>query len=132
MASTSKNKRLAQTLLEYSLNEDGLIDENKVVESINGLKELGLSSTKDILRHFLTEVKNHHRLYQAQIEIGCENYQEIEKTLRTKIGSLAGRKIELSIKSNDQLLAGYRIRIGDDVYEDSVASRLENLKKSFL
>ena len=41
-------------------------------------------------------------------------------------------EIELSIKSNDQLLAGYRIRIGDDVYEDSVASRLENLKKSFL
>ena len=118
MASTSKNKRLAQTLLEFSLNEDGLIDENKVIESING--------------HFLTEVKNHLRLFQAQIEIGCENYQEIEKALRTKIGFLAGRKIELSIKNNDQLLAGYRIRIGDDVYEDSVASRLENLKKSFL
>ena len=132
MFSTSKNKRLAQALLKNTLNEDGLIDENKVVESINGLKELGLSSTKDILCHFLTEVKNHLSLHQAQIEIGCENYQVIENTLRTKIGSLAGHKLELSIKSNNQLLAGYRIRIGDDVYEDSVASRLKNLKKSFL
>lgn len=132
MASTSKNKRLAKTLLRYSLNEDGLIEEGKAVESIDGLKELGLSSTKDILRHFLTEVKNHLRLYEAKIEIGCENYHEVEQTLRDKIGSLSGRKIELSITSNEALLAGYRIRIGDDVYEDSVASRLENLRKSFL
>ena len=42
MASTSK-KELA--LLRYSLNEDGLIEEGKAVESIDGLKELGLSST---------------------------------------------------------------------------------------
>ena len=52
MASTSKNKRLAKTLLRYSLNEDGLIEEGKAVESIDGLKELGLSSTKDILPFF--------------------------------------------------------------------------------
>ena len=57
---------------------------------------------------------------------------EVKQKIRRKFDAIAGRKIDLSIQTNPELLAGYRIRIGDDVYEDSISRSLENLKKSLL
>ena len=35
-----------------------------------------------------------------------------------------GRKIATVTKPNDRLIAGFRVRVGDDVYESSVAGQL--------
>ena len=47
-----------------------------------------------------------------------------------KLSQTLGNKIELVIKENKSLIAGFRLKIGDDVYEDSIASRISRLKKS--
>ena len=132
MASISKSRSLGKVLLRQSLDEDGLINKTKAVESIKELHDLNLSYIKEILRHFLAEVRNHLRLHQAQVEIGCLENVEVKQKIRRKFDAIAGRKIDLSIQTNPELLAGYRIRIGDDVYEDSISRSLENLKKSLL
>ncbi len=40
------------------------------------------------------------------------------------------RKVTATTKRNDALLAGLRIRVGDDVYESSVAGQLAALGAS--
>jgi len=49
-----------------------------------------------------------------------------------KINSLSSsHSIELQVSQNDNLIAGYRIRVVDDVFEDSIQSRLSKLSQSF-
>lgn len=40
------------------------------------------------------------------------------------------RRITGSARRNDSLIAGVRVRVGDDVYESSVAGQLEQLARS--
>ena len=37
---------------------------------------------------------------------------------------------ELVTSTNQSLIAGFKLRLGDDVYEDSISSRLNRLKNS--
>lgn len=41
-----------------------------------------------------------------------------------------GRRITGSARRNDSLIAGVRVRVGDDVYESSVAGQLEQLARA--
>ena len=41
-----------------------------------------------------------------------------------------GRKVTATAKSNPALLAGLRVRIGDDIYESSLAAQLEALAEA--
>ena len=41
-----------------------------------------------------------------------------------------GRRITSSARRNDALIAGVRVRVGDDVYESSVAGQLEQLARA--
>ena len=41
-----------------------------------------------------------------------------------------GRRITGSARRNDALIAGVRVRVGDDVYESSVAGQLEQLARA--
>jgi F0F1-type ATP synthase delta subunit len=41
-----------------------------------------------------------------------------------------GNKVDLVLEKNEPLIAGFKLRIGDDVYEDSLSSRISRLKKS--
>jgi F-type H+-transporting ATPase subunit delta len=41
-----------------------------------------------------------------------------------------GRKVTSVAKRNDALLAGLRVRVGDDVYESSVAGQLATLRSA--
>jgi len=41
-----------------------------------------------------------------------------------------GRHISGAARRNDSLLAGVRVRVGDDVYESSVAGQLEQLARA--
>jgi len=56
----------------------------------------------------------------------------LESTIKDKLNSLpSSRSVELQVSKNDNLIAGYRIRLVDDVFEDSIQSRLSKLSQSF-
>lgn len=75
-----------------------------------------------------------HRLVAAEVARGqavVEHAGPINPaTLTTVAATLStkyGRKITPSAKRNDALLAGLRVRVGDDVYESSIAGQLDTL-----
>ena len=47
--------------------------------------------------------------------------------IAAKLGARYGRRITPVAKRNDELFAGVRVRVGDDVYESSVAGQLAAL-----
>jgi F-type H+-transporting ATPase subunit delta len=82
-------------------------------------------------------LKAYHRLVAAEVArgraivehagpLGESLLQEIARSMSQKYG----RPIASEARRNDRLLAGLRVRVGDDLYEQSVASQLAALSAS--
>jgi F-type H+-transporting ATPase subunit delta len=79
----------------------------------------------------------YHRLVAAEVARGqaiVEHAGPIAPATLTSIADHLGRQYRRKIaplaKRNDALLAGVRVRVGDDVYESSVAGQLAALAAS--
>ncbi len=79
----------------------------------------------------------YHRLVAAEVARGqavVEHAGPVSPATLTSIASNLstryGRKISPVAKRNDALLAGIRVRVGDDLYESSVAGHLATLAAS--
>lgn len=67
---------------------------------------------------------------QAVIEHAGPINPTAVNTIAAKLAAQYSRKIVPVAKRNDALLAGIRVRVGDDVYESSVAGQLAALATS--
>lgn len=79
-------------------------------------------------------LKAYHRLVAAQVareQALVEHAGPMHDSVLTEIAASMtrkyGRRISSVARRNDSLLAGLRIRVGDDVYESSVAGQLAAL-----
>jgi F-type H+-transporting ATPase subunit delta len=82
-------------------------------------------------------LKAYHRLIAAEVARGqavIEHAGPIESGALTAIAAAMARKYGRPVSAverrNDALLAGVRVRIGDDLYESSVAGQLATLAEN--
>ena len=87
--------------------------------------------------HSLALLKVYQRLVAAEIARGqavVEHAGFINQALLAGIASAMTvkyqRKVTSVARRNDALLAGLRVRVGDDVYESSVAGQLAQLARA--
>jgi F-type H+-transporting ATPase subunit delta len=85
----------------------------------------------------LAILKAYSRLVSAEVARGravVEHAGPVEDTVLARIASSMtakyGRPVTSLGRRNDTLLAGLRVRVGDDVYESSVAGQLATLASS--
>ena len=123
-------KTLVHKLVQQSLNESGIVDESLVKNVLSGLRECKLSRHKDILQAYLVEIRKTLRLQIVEVEIGCQANDSLTSKLKSKIDANSTKSVDLRVSRNDHLIAGYRLRIEDDVFEDSIHSRLTKLTQS--
>lgn len=127
---SSRYKDLVRKLVQQSLNDSGIVDESLVKNVLSGLKECKLSRHKDILQAYLIEIRKTLRLQIVEVEIGCQANDSLTSKLKSKIDANSTKSVDLRVSRNDHLIAGYRLRIEDDVFEDSIKSRLTKLTQS--
>ena len=126
----SRYKDLVRKLVQQSLNDSGIVDESLVKNVLSGLRECKLSRHKDILQAYLVEIRKTLRLQIVEVEIGCQAKDSLTSKLKSKIDANSTKSVDLRVSRNDHLIAGYRLRIEDDVFEDSIHSRLTKLTQS--
>jgi F-type H+-transporting ATPase subunit delta len=87
--------------------------------------------------HIASLLKAYHRLVAAEIsrrQAVVEHAGPIDQTALDSIASAMTRRyghtVKASAKPNSSLLAGIRVRVGDDTYESSVAGQLSALAAS--
>jgi F-type H+-transporting ATPase subunit delta len=87
--------------------------------------------------HAVAVLKAYQRLIAAEVARGeavVEHAGPLGATVLPAIAAALtkkyGRRVTSSAKRNDALLAGLRVRVGDDVYESSVAGQLATLAAS--
>ncbi len=127
--STNLNN-LVRQLVKRSTSEEGIIEQSLVEDVLAGLREIKPSRYLEILKHYLIEIRKSLRVQVVEVELGCQPNELLVSKLRSKIESIGSGSLDLNVTRNDNLVAGYRIRIVDDVFEDSIQSRLAKLSHS--
>ena len=131
MSSSYKVLKVAQLLLNQSIGENGRIDSEKVSAILNELRENPPSNHVEILRRFGFLVRRHMSSYQVNLEFKGGDGSEITNSLCKK-NLIDENANDVQAVDCPSLIAGFRVKIGDDVYEDSIANRLNNVRKALL
>jgi F-type H+-transporting ATPase subunit delta len=121
-------RRLSRELLRGSLT-NGELDREKIAS----LTELIITKKP---RHYLAILENYKRLLRlelqkrhARIESASELTPEVGLQIGQNLERKYGRDLTTEFVVNPQLLGGLRIRIGSDVWDGTVRSRLERLEQ---
>jgi F-type H+-transporting ATPase subunit delta len=126
MANSKSVQQLARQLFRLSFAEGRLSPER--VAGVLGYVEKAKPAQP------LAVLKAYQRLVAAEVaksQAVIEHAGTISESLVQSIGSAMtkryGRAVVASAKPNPALIAGLRVRVGDDVYESSVAGQLTAL-----
>ena len=131
MSSSNKVFKVAQLLLNQSIGENGRIDSEKVSAILNELRENPPYKHIEILKRFGFLVRHHMSSYQVRLEFKGGDGSEITSSLCKK-NLINENATDVQAVDCPSLIAGFRVKIGDDVYEDSIANRLNNVRKALL
>ena len=71
------------------------------------------------------EVARHHAVVESATELSPEKRSEISSNLASKFG-----KITTEFRHSPALIGGLRVKLGSNVWDGSIQSRLETLKQS--
>ena len=130
MATNSKNKKVANKLLSLSLDEEGRVSKEKVMSVLASLRENPPSNHREILQHYPSVTRRYLPCFQCGLEVPPGVDDQVNQTLSEKVNAPHGSNFSIESSQNPNLIAGYKLRVGDDVYEDSIGQRLINLRKS--
>jgi F-type H+-transporting ATPase subunit delta len=127
MASGKKQiQQLAKQFFKLSV-VDGQLSSERVAGVLEYIEKHKPSHTLAVLRAYQRLVAAEVARNQAVVEhagpVSTATLAAIESAMAAKYG----RKIATVTRPNDKLLAGVRVRVGDDVYESSVAGQLAAL-----
>ena len=126
MKRDTKITQFAKKLVELS-KEDGVVTKVKVNEVLNALKQVQYRHHLAILKIFLNYIRREIALQTAIVSTPTALGEQSLKALEAYFTKLRGRPISAVTQPDTSLIAGVRVRVGDDVYDASVAGRLQRL-----
>ncbi|MGF1484246.1 MAG: F0F1 ATP synthase subunit delta [Opitutales bacterium] len=126
---TNKERlQIAKKLVALSKGEDGRLSEERIGLVLQALRGNPPSGLRALLKQYLRLAERERGLYTARIETAGTLATAMQDDLRAFLESHYARSVDLEVRENTALIAGVRVRIGDDVWERSVAASLERLR----
>ena len=122
--------RLAKKLTEFAKDERGMVTSERVTEVLEGLRKAKHRHHLLLLRTFQKLIRRAVSEQTAQVQTATQLSDEAVSGLEQKFSNLYGRPIIAEVSINPTLIGGVRVRVGDDVYDETVAGRLERLSAS--
>ena len=130
MKITKQSRRDAKEVFRSTF-VDGVMDEAKVRAAVQKIMQLKPRGYIAILEHFKRLVKLEQDRRAAKIESAVPLTTEQQSGVSSKLERIYGRGLNLTFEVNPKLVGGLRVRVGSDVYDGSVATRLKQLEESF-
>ncbi len=116
----------AKQLLQLSL-ENGVVSAERVAGVLEYLEKSPPASPQTVLAAYRTLVAAELAKGEARVEHAGPVSPEALASIAASLGKRYGRPVTAVSTPNPKLLAGLRVRIGDDVYESSVVGQLAAL-----
>jgi len=117
-------------LLDLSF-KDGRMLETQVLRSIKTLKSLPRSQAIQSLSEYLKGLKAKEREHTMFIETTVPLSPAQVKKMRNIVEKK--KKItKVLVSTNPEILGGFRLRIGDEIWDESVAGKIKQVKEAIL
>lgn len=131
MITTAKQARREAKRLFGVCMVNGKLDQHRVRQGVQAAIQSRRRGYMAVLRHFQRLLKFESDRHTAGVESAIAVPAELQSKVRSRIEQLYGSGITTHFALNPDLIAGMRIKIGNDVYDGSVQSALRVLAKSF-
>ena len=129
MKRDQKITKLAKKLVELS-KDNGVVTESKVGEVLAGFQQVQHRHHLAVLKTFLNYLRREVALQTAVVSTPTGLSDDALRAIEVQFSKLYNRPVSAVTQQNTSLIAGVRVRLGDDVYDASVAGRLQRLAES--
>ena len=130
MKITKQSRRDAKQLFRSTL-VNGQMDETRVRSVVQKVLEQKPRGYMAILGHFTRLVKLEQDRRAAKVESAVALTPEQQSGVSANLQKMYGNGLNLSFHVNPALVGGLRVKVGSDVFDGSVAARLQELEESF-
>ena len=130
MKGTKQSRRLAKQLFK-SCQVEGLLNADRVRKAVGLLIEQKPRGYFGILQNLQRLVKLDEASRSARVESAVALGQAQQQDVRNSLKRLKGGDVTVAFATNPSLIGGMRVKIGDDVYDGSVRTRLTALSDNF-
>jgi F-type H+-transporting ATPase subunit delta len=130
MKGTKQSRRLAKQLFK-SCQVDGRLNADRVRKAVGLLIERKPRGYFGILQNLQRLVKLDEASRSARVESAVPLGQAQQEDVRNSLNRLKGGDVTVEFATNPGLIGGMRVKIGDDVYDGSVKTRLTALSDNF-
>ncbi len=128
MAFDARTRAKARSLVQLSLDGGGAVSLEKALAVVQALGEQRPRGLRMLLKAYMAGLERRLAQSEARIEYAGALDKEALKTLVAALEKRHGRALTPVTRENKALIAGIRARVGDDVYDNSVAARLSALR----
>ncbi|MFT4901618.1 MAG: F-type H+-transporting ATPase subunit delta [Lentimonas sp.] len=125
----TKTTQLAKKLVQLSKQGD-VVTDAKVGEVLAALKQVQHSHPLELLKTYLSYIRREVALQSAVVSTPGTLSADALQALEAKFSKIYGRTIRASVQTDTSLIAGVRVRVGDDVYDASLSGRLQRLAEN--
>ncbi len=130
MAAHAKQaQQLARQLFRLSL-ADGAVSPAKVTGVLEYVEKHRPANPIMVLKAYERLIATELGRSQALVEHAGAVSEDVLHSIAAVLGKRYGRTLTATTRANPALIAGLRVRVGDDVYESSVAGQLASLAAS--
>ncbi len=128
---TSKNiKRQARELFQLC-KVDNVLDENRIRLAVEGVIRKKPRGHLQILKFFKRLVKLEINKNTASVETAVEIDNELKNSITENLLRLYGKNLRLSFIRNPSLIGGMKVKVGSNVYDNTIITRLNELLEQF-
>ena len=130
MKGTKQSRRFAKQLFK-SCQVNGRLDADRTQKTVQLLIEQKPRGYFGILQHLHRLVKLDEASRTARVESAVALGQTQQQDIQDSLNRLKDGDVTVEFAENPRLIGGMRVKIGDDVFDGSVKTRLTGLSESF-
>ena len=130
MKGNKQSRRGAKQLFK-SCQVEGQLAEERVRQAVTLVIEKKPRGYFGILQELQRLVKLDVFSRSARVESAVVLTEAQQQNIRESLGRLKGGEVTVEFTENADLIGGMRVKIGDDVFDGSVKTRLATLSESF-
>jgi F-type H+-transporting ATPase subunit delta len=129
MKTDKKINQFAKKLVELSKDE-GAISEQRVAEVLSAIEGSKHRQPLRLLKAYLIHIRRELALQTARVSTPTALGPEALAALESGFSARYNRPIRVVAEEEPSLIAGLRVRVGDDLYDASLVGRLQRLANS--
>ena len=130
MKGGKQSRRDAKQLFK-SCQVNGQLDEGRARQAVALLIERKPRGYFGILQELQRLVKLDVNSRSASVESAVDLTEGQKQSVRENLGRMKGSDVAVEFNQNAELIGGMRVKIGDDVFDGSVKTRLTRLGEKF-